>query len=102
MAGADCLLIVTIPSRSGIRTALKIKKMADDVGIPRVYFVGNLVQDQEDENFLEQELGERPLVFFPDSTAIRRAERAEHPIITVNQGLNDVPGQLVSKLLTEG
>ncbi|MCI5207519.1 MAG: carbon monoxide dehydrogenase [Candidatus Electrothrix sp. ATG2] len=102
VAGADCLLIVTIPSRSGIRTALKIKKMADDVGIPRVYFVGNLVQDQEDEKFLEQELGERPIVFFPDSTAVRRAERAEQPIITVNKGLNDVPGQLVSKLLNEG
>jgi CO dehydrogenase maturation factor len=102
VAGADCLLIVTIPSRSGIRTALKIKKMANDVGIPRVYFVGNLVQDQDDEKFLEQELGERPIVFFPDSTAVRRAERAEQAIVTISEGLNDAPGQLVRMLLSQG
>ncbi|MCI5123673.1 MAG: carbon monoxide dehydrogenase [Candidatus Electrothrix sp. AR5] len=102
VAGADCLLIVTIPSRSGIRTALKIKKMADDVGIPRVYFIGNLVQNQDDEQFIAQELGERPVVFFPDSKAVRRAERAEQAIVTINEGVNDAPKQLVRMLLTEG
>ncbi|MDU9049160.1 MAG: AAA family ATPase [Candidatus Electrothrix sp. Rat3] len=102
VAGADCLLIVTIPSRSGIRTALKIRKMADAVGIPRVYFVGNLVQDEQDEQFLEQELGERPVVFFPDSKAVRRAERAEQAIVTINEGLNDAPEQLVRMLLSQG
>ncbi len=99
VAGADCLLIVVIPSRSGIRTALKIKKMADDVGIPRVYFVGNLVQDQEDEQFLEKELGERPVAFFPDSKAVRHAERAEQAVITVCEGLNDAPDQLLQYIL---
>jgi CO dehydrogenase maturation factor len=102
VAGADCLLIVTIPSRSGIRTALKIKKMADDVGIPRVYFVGNLVQDEQDEQFLEQELGERPVVFFPDSKAVRRAERAEQAIVTISEGLHNAPEQLVRMLLSQG
>jgi CO dehydrogenase maturation factor len=102
VAGADCLLIVTIPSRSGIRTALKIKKMADDVGIPQVYFVGNLVQNQDDEKFIEQELGERPIVFFPDSKAVRQAERAEQSIVTLTEGVNDAPEQLVRILLSEG
>ncbi|MCI5131819.1 MAG: carbon monoxide dehydrogenase [Candidatus Electrothrix sp. EH2] len=101
VAGADCLLIVTIPSRSGIRTALKIKKMADDVGIPRVSFVGNLVQDGQDEQFLVQELGERPLVFFPDSKAVRRAERAEQAIIFLNEGLDNAPEKLVRELLSK-
>ena len=101
VAGADCLLIVTIPSKSGIRTALKIKKMADDVGIPRVYFVGNMIQDQDDKQFLEQELEERPVVFFPVSNAVRQAERAEQAIVTINEGLNDAPSQLVRMLLSE-
>ena len=99
VAGADCLLIVTIPSRSGIRTALKIKKMADDVGIPRVCFLGNLVQDQDDVQFLEQELGEKPLVCFPDSQAIRRAERSEQAVLTITEGLQNIPEQLAEKLL---
>ena len=67
VAGVDQLLIVVIPSRSSIRTALKIKKMADDVRIPRVFFVGNLVRDEEDRQFLISSLGESPVAFFPDS-----------------------------------
>jgi CO dehydrogenase maturation factor len=101
VAGADCLLIVVIPSRSGIRTALKIREMAEDVRIPRIYFVGNLVQDAEDQKFLEQELGERPVAFFPDSVAVRRAERAEQAIITVQESLNNAPEQLLNTLLAE-
>jgi CO dehydrogenase maturation factor len=99
VAGADCLLIVVIPSRSGIRTALKIKKMADDVRIPRVYFVGNLIQNQEDQEFLEKELGEQPVVFFPDSETVRRAERAEQAIVGISEGLNDAPEQLLRYVL---
>jgi CO dehydrogenase maturation factor len=102
VAGADCLLIVTIPSRSGIRTARKIKEMADDVGIPRVCFIGNQIRGQEDEQFLEQELGEQPLVCFPDSQAVRRAERDEQAILTITEGLQEIPGKLVEKLFVKG
>jgi CO dehydrogenase maturation factor len=101
VAGVDCLLIVVIPSRSGIRTALKIRKMAEDVRIPRIYFVGNLVQDAEDQAFLEQELGERPVAFFPDSVAVRRAERAEQAIISVREKLDDAPELLLKTVMRE-
>jgi CO dehydrogenase maturation factor len=101
VAGVDCLLIVVIPSRSGIRTALKIKKMADDVRIPRVCFVGNLIQDQEDQAFLEKGLRERPIAFFPDSNAVRKAERAEQAVIALSEGLDNAPEQLIQRLLEE-
>jgi len=95
VAGVDQLLIVVIPSRSSIRTALKIKQMADDVKIPRVLFVGNLVQDEEDKQFLTDFLGETPVAFFPDSTTIRRAERSESAIIDLEEGLEHAPNQLL-------
>jgi len=95
VAGVDQLLIVVIPSRSSIRTALKIKQMADDVKIPRVLFVGNLVQDEEDRRFLTDSLGEAPVAFFPDSSTIRRAERAETAIIDLEEGLENAPEQLL-------
>jgi CO dehydrogenase maturation factor len=101
VAGADCLLIVVIPSKSSIRTALKIKKMADDVRIPRVYFVGNLMQNKEDQKFLEKELGERPVAFFPNSETVRRAERAEQQIIGISEGLDNAPEQLMLRILSE-
>ncbi|MCI5119786.1 MAG: carbon monoxide dehydrogenase, partial [Candidatus Electrothrix sp. AUS4] len=68
--------------------------------IPRVYFIGNLIQDEQDEQFLEQELGERPLVFFPDSSDIRNAERAEQAIVSLHESF-DAPDHLVSRLLSE-
>lgn len=95
VAGVDQLLIVVIPSRSSVRTALKIKQMADDVKIPRVLFVGNMVQDEEDRQFLINGLGESPVAFFPDTSAIRRAERSETPIIDLRDGLEDAPSQLL-------
>ena len=95
VAGVDQLLIVVIPSRSSIRTALKIKQMADDVKIPRVLFVGNLIRDEEDRRFLIDSLGEAPVAFFPDSSTIRKAERSETAIIDLEEGLEDAPKQLL-------
>jgi CO dehydrogenase maturation factor len=98
VAGVDQLLVVVIPSRSSIRTALKIKKLADEVGISRVSFVGNLVANEEDRTFITLGLGEEPLVFFPASEAIRQAERSEQPVITTTDPLGDVPALLLGKL----
>ena len=101
VAGADHLLIVVIPSRSSIRTALKIKKLAQDVGIPKISFVGNLVEDDDDRTFMINGLGEEPLAFFPNSSTLRRAERDEEPIINIDDRLGGAPEQLMEKLLAE-
>jgi len=69
--------------------------MADDVKIPRVLFVGNLVQDEEDRQFLIDSLGESPVAFFPDSSTIRKAERSETAIIDLEEGLESAPEQLL-------
>ncbi len=100
VAGADCLLIVVIPSKSGVRTALKIRQMAKDVGIPRIFFVGNLVQSEADRDFLCAELGEEPAACFPDSVLLRQTERDGRPVLAVREGLNDAPKMLLEKMLT--
>lgn len=96
IVGVDRLLIVVIPSQSGIRTALKIKKLAEECRIKNISFVGNLVQDPEDEQFLREGLGEAPLVCFPDSPAIRRTERNG---LAVTGALSDV-AQVTRDLVT--
>ncbi len=83
LAGIDHLLVVVIPAKSSVRTALKIKKLASDVKIKSVFFIGNKVEDKDDEDFLSQELGEKPIAFFPDSKKIRKAERRAEPITEV-------------------
>jgi len=99
VAGVDHLLVVVIPSQSSIRTAMKIKRLADEVQIPNIFFVGNLVRNEEDRQFLEDGLGVRPIALFPDSQAIRNAERKESPITGIDAELNDAPRQLVQSLL---
>ncbi|MBU0674563.1 MAG: AAA family ATPase [Proteobacteria bacterium] len=80
IAGVDHLLTVVIPSQSSIRTALKVKKLANDVGIHSVHFVGNRIMEPDDLVFLESGLGEKTIAALPDSKAIRRAERQGQPI----------------------
>jgi len=101
IAGVDQLLVVVIPSKSSIRTALKVKKLAGDVGIANVAFVGNLVEDRDDEEFLAEGLGEAPIAFFPNAAEIRKTERAGEPIIKAADEVAAATDSLVSRLFSE-
>jgi len=101
VAGADLLLIVVIPSRSSVRTALKIRKMAEDVHIPRILYVANMIRDEEDKLFLQKELGEEPVAFFPDAASIRAAERAEEAVSRVEDSLDGAPETLLQAIFTQ-
>ncbi len=98
IAGVDHLLVVVIPSKSSVRTAQKIKKLAIDSGIPKISFVGNLVQDEDDRKFLQESLGEEPAAYFPDSPAVRKAERREQPLTELTDPISDAPQELVNYL----
>ena len=76
VAGVDILLVVVIPSKSSVRTAKKIQKLAAESGIPRIAFVGNMIEDEDDQEFLSNALCEKPIAFFPNSAEIRKAERS--------------------------
>lgn len=102
IAGVDHLLIVVIPSKSSVRTAQKIKKLAADSGIPKISFVGNLVQDEDDEIFLREALGEMPVAFFPNSPLIRKAERKGQALLEIYEEVSQAPETLVAFLQREG
>lgn len=72
--GADALLIVVEPSRSSLGTAQRIRELAADIGLSRLYAVGNKVRDPEERALIEQELaGLEMLACLPESSALRRA-----------------------------
>jgi len=98
IAGVDHLLTVVIPSRSSVRTALKVKKLAEDVGIGSICFVGNKVVDNDDEDFLTRELGEEPIAFFPDLPSISKSERQGQPVIELLDPVMDQVKKLLSAL----
>ena len=101
VAGVDHLLIVVIPTKSSIMTAQKILKLAEDVQIPNISFVGNLIASESDKTFLAEGLGTEPVAFIPESTSIRQAERNEEPIIQLSDTFENGPEQLVDFLVAE-
>jgi CO dehydrogenase maturation factor len=98
IAGVDHLLIVVIPSKSSARTARKIKKLAIDSGIPKISFVGNLVMDDDDKQFLQEALGEAPAAYFPESSVVKKAERNGQPLTEVADQVPEAPEDLVAYL----
>jgi CO dehydrogenase maturation factor len=101
IAGVDHLLIVVNPTRSSVRTALKIRKLARDVAIPKISFVGNLVVDEEDKEFLTANLGTAPIACYPDLPAVRKAERNGTPLPAVALQLEGISAQLTGYLLQD-
>ena len=99
IAGVDELFIVTIPSRSSVRTTLKVLALAEEAGIADISFLANLVENNEDREFLQQELPRAPVAFFPNSAAIRRNERQESPLnLAVDPDAAQAAAEVVSYL----
>ena len=52
----DFVLVVVEPSMNSLGTARKIAQVAKDIGIKRVYAIGNKIRDEKDSTFLKKEL----------------------------------------------
>jgi CO dehydrogenase maturation factor len=74
--GVDALLIVVNPDRPSVETAVRIERLAREIGINRIYTVGNKVEDQAEADWLRTSLpGIDFLGFLPESAQIRRSVR---------------------------
>ena len=71
----DTLLVVVEPTRRSLATANQIKKLAEDIGLTRLWLVGNRIRDEEDVAFLEREGGDLPLLgHLPDDPGVIEAD----------------------------
>ncbi len=60
----DAFIVVVEPGMRSIQTAHQIRKLASDLGIKRVFVVGNKVQTEEDERVITDNLQDFPLLGF--------------------------------------
>ena len=60
----DAFLIVVEPGRRSLQTALLIQKLAQDIGIPNLYLVGNAVRDEADRQFIREQGPNLPILGF--------------------------------------
>ncbi len=71
----DCLIVVVEPGRRSIETAYQVRKLAADIGIKNLAFVGNKIRSPEDESFLKREMaGMEFLGFIPFKNSIIEAD----------------------------
>ena len=71
----DALLVVTEPSLRGVETARRIKKLAGDIGLQKLYGVGTKIRSRTDEDFLRDTLpGWEFAGYLPYDEGIRKAD----------------------------
>ena len=79
----DALLVVTEPSMRGIETARRIRKLAGDIGLKRLYGVGNKIRSRTDEDFLRDTLpGWEFAGYLPYDDGIRKADMEGRSVLS--------------------
>jgi CO dehydrogenase maturation factor len=72
----DALVVVVEPTRRSLGTAAQIKKLAADIGLTRLWLVGNKVRNEDEGQFLEHETPGIPLLgTLPASLDVQEADR---------------------------
>jgi CO dehydrogenase maturation factor len=72
----DAMLVVVEPTRRSLGTATQIKSLANDIGLNRLWLVGNKVRGSEEADFLAAETPGLPLLgVFPADLAVQEADR---------------------------
>ena len=52
----DRLVVVVEPGRRSIETAQQVRRLAGDIGIRKLSFVGNKIRSEQDKEFLLKEM----------------------------------------------
>lgn len=77
----DAMIVLVEPTRRSLGTAKQIKKLAYDIGLKRLYLVGNKVRDENEQAFLEAESPGLPtLGFLPADLKVQEADRLGIPV----------------------
>ena len=97
----DAMLIVVEPTRRSLGTASQIKKLAHDIGLNRLWLVGNKVRNDEEADFLKTETPGLPVLgILPADLAVQEADRLGIPVYEHVQGLRYGAEQM-ARLLDE-
>jgi CO dehydrogenase maturation factor len=97
----DAMLVVVEPTRRSLGTASQIKKLAEDIGLTRLWLVGNKVRDEEEAAFLVAQTPNLPVLgLLPANLAVQEADRLGVAVYDHVPALRE-EAQRIGKLLTE-
>ena len=99
----DAMIIVVEPTRRSLGTAAQIKKLANDIGLTRLWLVGNKVRNPEEAHFLEVETPGLPVLgFLPADMAVQEADRLGIPVYQHVPALRQAAEAIVKGLTVQG
>ena len=95
----DAMLVVVEPTRRSLGTAAQIKKLANDIGLMRLYLVANKVRGHEELEFIEAETPGLPLLgYLPADLRVQEADRFGVPVYEHIQSLRVAAHQISETL----
>mgnify|MGYP005854084483 CR=1 FL=1 len=98
----DAMAIVVEPTRRSLGTAAQIKKLANDIGLVRLWLVGNKVRNADETAFLEAETPGIPLLgVLPADLAVQEADRLGIPVYDHVPALREAAEQIAHRLEAE-
>ncbi len=98
----DAMIVVVEPTRRSLGTATQIKKLANDIGLKRLYLVGNKVRNEEEEKFLEAETPALPVLgFLPADLKVQEADRLGIPVYDHVPSLKQSAQAIAEKLAAQ-
>lgn len=95
----DAMLVVVEPTRRSLGTAKQIKKLANDIGLQRLYLVGNKVRNEDEAKFLETETPDIPLIgYMPADLKVQEADRLGIPVYDHVESLKQSAEKIVQEI----
>lgn len=97
----DALIIVVEPTRRSLGTAVQIQKLAHDIGLTRLWLVGNKVRHDAEADFLRQNSPGLPLLgFLPADLAVQEADRLGIAVYDHVPTLRHAAAQMAQQLIS--
>ena len=98
----DMMLVVVEPTRRSLGTAAQIKKLANDIGLTRLWLVGNKVRDEQEARFLKEETPGLPVLgYLPADLAVQEADRLGQAVYDYVPALREAAETMAGKLAEE-
>ena len=98
----DAMLVVVEPTRRSLGTAEQIKKLSNDIGLTRLWLVGNKVLNQAENDFLHAETPGIPVLgTMPADLGVQEADRLGIAVYDYVPSLRQAAGEMATALERE-
>ncbi|QYE97709.1 AAA family ATPase [Paraclostridium sordellii] len=99
--GVDAFIVVVEPGERSLQTYRKVKRLGTDIGIKKVFVVGNKVRNKSDEDFIASNLQDGELLgFIYYNQDVIDSDRASQSPYDVSEDTKIQINEIKSRLMT--